>query len=90
MIVEHFLINADLSVSPETKILKYPSGGSRISGGANSSGGAPTYDFAKFSQKLHEIERIWSPKFYYVELYNPIGQLSGFLFPLDCGQVPSM
>ena len=21
--------------------------------------GAPTYDFAKFSQKLHEIERIW-------------------------------
>ena len=28
-------------------------------GGANSPGGAPTYDFAKFSQKLHEIERIW-------------------------------
>ena len=34
--------------------------------------GAPTYDFAKFSQKLHEIERIWNPrggarpKFYYV------------------------
>ena len=24
-------------------------------------GGAPTYDFAKFSQKLHEIERIWTP-----------------------------
>ena len=23
--------------------------------------GAPTYDFAKFSQKLHEIERIWAP-----------------------------
>ena len=23
--------------------------------------GAPTYDFAKFSQKLHEIERIWTP-----------------------------
>ena len=21
---------------------------------------APTYDFAKFSQKLHEIERIWT------------------------------
>ena len=41
-------------------------GGSRISprwrrqpswGGG---GGAPTYDFAKFSQKLHEIERIWT------------------------------
>ena len=24
-------------------------------------GGAPTYDFAKFSRKLHEIERIWAP-----------------------------
>ena len=46
-------------------------------GGANSpgGGGAPTYDFAKFSQKLHEIERIWTrgggggahPKFYYVD-----------------------
>ena len=23
--------------------------------------GAPTYDFAKFSQKLHEIKRIWAP-----------------------------
>ena len=23
--------------------------------------GAPTYDFAKFPQKLHEIERIWTP-----------------------------
>ena len=30
-------------------------------GGANSPGGAPTYEFAKFSQKLHEIERIWTP-----------------------------
>ena len=31
-------------------------------GGANSpGGGAPTYDFAKFPQKLHEIERIWTP-----------------------------
>ena len=24
-------------------------------------GVVPTYDFAKFSQKLHEIERIWAP-----------------------------
>ena len=24
-------------------------------------GGAPTYHFAHFSQKLHEIERIWTP-----------------------------
>ena len=23
--------------------------------------GAPRYEFAKFSQKLHEIERIWTP-----------------------------
>ena len=23
-------------------------------------GGAPTYDFTKISQKLHEIERIWT------------------------------
>ena len=35
--------------------------------------GAPTYNFAKISQKLHEIERIWTPggaarpKFYYVD-----------------------
>ena len=42
-------------------------------GSANSPGGAPIYDFAKFSQKLHEIERIWTPgevarpKFYYVD-----------------------
>ena len=43
-------------------------------GGANSPGGAPTYDFANFSRKLHEIERIWTPggggtrpKFYYVD-----------------------
>ena len=28
-------------------------------GGANP-GGALTYDFAKFSQKLHAIERIWT------------------------------
>ena len=36
--------------------LGFPRGGS-----ANFPGGAPTYDFAKFSQKLHEIERIWAP-----------------------------
>ena len=38
--------------------------------GGNSPGGPPTYDFAKISPKLHEIERIWTggahPKFYYV------------------------
>ena len=38
-------------------------GGSRISPrrGRQLPGGAPTYDFAKISQKLHEIERIWAP-----------------------------
>ena len=30
--------------------------------GAPTPGGAPTYDFAIFSQKLHEIERIWAPR----------------------------
>ena len=43
----------------------FPRGGS-----ANSPWGVPTYDFAKFSQKLHEIERILTrgrPKFYYVD-----------------------
>ena len=39
------------------KITSKSSGGSRIS-----PTGAPTYDFAKFSPKLHEIERIWTPK----------------------------
>ena len=29
-------------------------------GGAPTTQLAPTYDFAKFSQKLHEIERIWT------------------------------
>ena len=51
------------------------SGGSRISlrRGRQLSRGVPTYDFAKISQKLHEIERIWAPgggacpKFYYVD-----------------------
>ena len=31
-------------------------------GDANSPRGAPTYDFAKISQKMHEIERIWTPR----------------------------
>ena len=52
------------------------SGGSRISPRRgrqlSRGGGAPTYDFAKISPKLHEIERIWTPgggrpKFYYVD-----------------------
>ena len=40
------------------------SGGSRISPrrGRQLPRGAPTYDFATFSQKLHEIERIWTSR----------------------------
>ena len=30
-------------------------------GGVPTPRGVPTYDFAKISQKLHEIERIWTP-----------------------------
>ena len=30
-----------------------------VGGGASPPGGAPTYDFAKFSEKLHEIEKIF-------------------------------
>ena len=34
-----------------------------VGGGANPpGGGAPTYDFAKFYEKLHEIEKILGPK----------------------------
>ena len=29
-----------------------------LGGGANPPGGAPTYDFVKLSEKLHEIEKI--------------------------------
>ena len=25
-------------------------------------GGAPTYDFTNFSQNMHEIEKIWTPR----------------------------
>ena len=45
-------------------------------GGANSPGGAPTYNFSIISQKMHEIERIWTggrPKFYYVDSTLQIG-----------------
>ena len=47
-----------------------PGGGANPRTGGGGGGGSPTYNFAKFSQKLHEIERIWTggrPKFYYVD-----------------------
>ena len=37
-------------------------------------GRAPTYDCAKFSQKLHEIERIWTPR---GSLRSVTGKISG-------------
>ena len=40
------------------RIQDFPRGAPTPRGGG---GGAPTYDFAKFSWKLHEIERIWVP-----------------------------
>ena len=33
-------------------------GGCLVGGGANPGGGAPKYNFAKFSKNLHEIENI--------------------------------
>ena len=33
-----------------------------VGGGADPLGGAPTYDFVKFSEKLHEIEKILGHK----------------------------
>ena len=48
----------------QLKYTKWFSGGSRICPrrGRQLPGGAPTYDFAKIFQKLHEIERIWIPR----------------------------
>ena len=46
---------------PETNrwwIQDFPRRGSQLPGGG---GEAPTCDFVIFSQKLHEIERIWAP-----------------------------
>ena len=40
---------------PQWRIQDFPD-----EGGANSPG-CSTYDFAKISQKLHEIEKIWTP-----------------------------
>ena len=59
---------------PEGWSLFGGSGGSRISPrrGHQLPRGAPTYDFAKFSPKQHEIEIIWTP-----------GGLASLVLPLD-------
>ena len=41
-------------------------------GGTNPLGGGPTYDFAKFSQKLHKIERISTPEGRHASLAPPL------------------
>ena len=48
---------------------EFPRGGGLDPGGGVLVGiGVPTYDFAKFYQKLHEIERILAhPKLHYVD-----------------------
>ena len=51
----------DLRASDKKHAIAVADPGFPRGGGANSPGGAPTYNFAKFSQKLHEIERIWTP-----------------------------
>ena len=54
----------NLNIS-DLAVIDISSGGSRISQRwgcqVPGEGGAPTYDFAKISQKLHEIEIIWAP-----------------------------
>ena len=41
---------------------EFPRGGAPIFGGGRGGvGGAPTYDFAKFSQKLHELKEFGPP-----------------------------
>ena len=52
----HLLSLFVFAIPKQWRIQDFPRGG-----GTNSPGWAPTYDFAKFSQKLHEIERIWDP-----------------------------
>ena len=40
-------------------------------------GGAPTYEIAKFSEKLHEIERIWTPRGGRASLAPPLRSANG-------------
>ena len=57
---------SDLHSAPVCKHIVYSvtDPGFLQGGGANPRGGgwSPTYDFAEISQKLHEIERIWTPE----------------------------
>ena len=57
-------VETSVGLESEIRLTAYDkiSGGSRISPqmGAPTPGGGPKYDFAKISQKPHEIERIWT------------------------------
>ena len=72
-----------LMVEPAVADPEFPRGG-----GANSPGGAPTYDFAKFSQKLHEIERIWAPRGARASLVPPLRSATGQVRCLASGTAP--
>ena len=75
-----------------SKILGKCSGGSRISlrwrrqPSGWQGGGEPTHDFAKFSQKLHGIERNWTP------IDPPLrsqGPINGIISVCECSLVVS-
>ena len=81
LVVIYMMVTNKFSIEINTVVFNCQpcviSGGSRIfpRRGRQLPRGVPTYDFAKISQKLHEIERIWTPKggrgarpkFYYVD-----------------------
>ena len=52
--IQESLLAASFGYSNQWRIENFPEELALPGGG----GGAPTYEFAKFSQKLHEIERI--------------------------------
>ena len=60
IIISHQVLKRFILVLSLCWIISVADPGFPRGGGANSPGGTPTYDFAKCSQKLHEIERIWS------------------------------
>ena len=63
-VTDQYFISFNLLLCCQQLQVNDASGGSRIPPrrGRQLPRGAPTYDFAKFSQKLHEIERIWTLK----------------------------
>ena len=76
-----------LSPNPITEIVADP--GFLWGGGANPPGrGAPTYDFAKISQKLHEIERIWTPACAHPSCPLPLRSANESGFMLSTNTIP--